>query len=325
MKLPRRKFLHLAAGAAALPAMPRIASALDYPTRPVHLIATFAPGGVNDMSARVIGSYLSAHLGRQFVVDNRPGAGGNVGTEVVTKSAPDGYTLLMADISNAINPALYDNIGFDFIRDTAPIGGVLRAPNVLVVHPSFPIRTVPDLIAYAKSNPGMVRAATAGIGSAPHVFGELFDSEAGIKMVQVHYRGAGPALIDMLGGTTEVMFPNMGSSIAYINAKRLIPLAVTCSTRSDVLPDVPALAEFLPGYEANYWSGIVAPKNTPAQLVNELNRAINSALADPQIIARLRDIGATAIPGRPADFGKFIADETDKWGKVIRAAGIKVE
>jgi tripartite-type tricarboxylate transporter receptor subunit TctC len=325
MKMSRRRLVQFAGTALAMPAIIRPSFAQSYPTRPVHLIATFAPGGINDVSARVIGSFLSAHLGQQFVVDNRPGAGGNVGTEVVTKSAPDGYTLLMADISNAINPALYDNINFDFIRDTVPIGGVLRAPNVLVVHPSFPIRTVPELIAYAKSNPGMVRAATAGIGSAPHVFGELFSSVAGVKMVQVHYRGAGPALIDMLGGTTEVMFPNMGSSIAYINAKKLIPLAVTCSTRSDVLPDVPALAESLPGYEANYWSGIVAPKNTPAQLVNELNRAVNSALVDPQINARLRDIGATAIPGRPADFAKLVADETEKWGKVIRAAGIKAE
>jgi tripartite-type tricarboxylate transporter receptor subunit TctC len=323
--MKRRTFLNLAAGVATLPVLSRFARAQAYPTRPVHLIVPFAPGGANDASARIIAAWLSERFGQQFVVDNRSGAGGNIGTEVVIKSAPDGYTLLMGDVSNTINATLYENLSFNFIRDAVPVAGVVRSPNVLVVHPSFPSRTVPELIAYAKANPGMVSAASSGVGGASHIFGEFFSFMAGVKMVQIHYRGAGPALIDMLGGTTQVMFPALSSAVAYVNAGKLIPLAVTSSTRSEFLPDVPALAEFLPGYEANYWDGIVAPKTTPVQLVNELNGAINAALADPKVKARLRDLGATAIPGTNADFAKFIGDETDKWGKVIRAAGIKAE
>lgn len=308
-----------------LPTVSRIAWAQSYPTRPVHMIVPFAPAGGNDASARIIAAWLSERLGQQFIVDNRSGAGGDIGTEAVIKSAPDGYTLLMGDVSNTINTTLYEKLSFNFIRDTVPVAGVVRSPNVLVVHPSFPSRTVPELIAYAKANPGMVSAASSGVGGASHIFGEFFSFMAGVKMVQIHYRGAGPALIDMLGGTTQVMFPSLSSAVAYIKADKLIPLAITSSTRSEFLPDVPTLAEFLPGYEANYWDGIVAPKSTPVQLVNELNGAINAALADPKIKVRLRDPGATAIPGTSANFAKLIADETVKWGKVIRAANIKAE
>jgi tripartite-type tricarboxylate transporter receptor subunit TctC len=325
MKLPRRTFLHLAAGGAALSAVPRIARAQTYPSRPVHLISTFAVGGVNDLSARLIGQALAERLGQQFVVENRTGAGGNIGTEVVVKAAPDGYTLLLADISNAFNATLYDNLSFNFIRDMTPIASAIRAPSVLVVHPSFPARTVPDLIAYARANPGKVTMAGAGIGSLPHMAGELFKSMAGVNIVQVQYRGAGPALIDMLGGQTQVMIPTSVSSIEYVKAGKLRPLAVTTAVRSKVLPDVPSLAEFLPGYEASYWDGFAAPRNTPTQIVDKLNSEIRSALADPKIGSHLQELGATATPGSPSDFAKLIADETEKWGKVIRAANIKAE
>jgi tripartite-type tricarboxylate transporter receptor subunit TctC len=325
MKLHRRRFLKLAAGVAAAPTLPRLASALDYPTRPVHVISPFAAGGVNDLSARLIGQSLSGRLGQQFIIENRSGAGGNIGTEAVVRAAPDGYTLLLADISNAFNATLYDNLNFNFIRDIAPAAGAVRAPNVMVVHPAFPARTVPELIAYAKANPGKVTMAGAGIGSIPHIAGELFKSMAGVNIVQVQYRGAGPALIDMLGGQTQVMIPTSVSSIEYIRAGKLRPLAVTTGARSEVLPDVPTLSEFLPGYEASYWDGFGAPRSTPAQIVDTLNNEINAALADSKIKAQLRDLGATVMTGSPSDFGKLIAAETEKWGKVIRAAGIRAE
>jgi tripartite-type tricarboxylate transporter receptor subunit TctC len=325
MKLPRRKFLHLAASAAVLSALSRLAWTQTYPTRPVHVISPFAPGGVNDLSARLIGQSLSGRLGQQFVIENRSGAGGNIGTETVVRAAPDGYTLLLADISNAFNATLYDNLNFNFIRDIAPVAGAVRAPNVMVVHPTFPAKTVPELIAYAKANPGKVTMAGAGIGSIPHIAGELFKSMAGVNIVQVQYRGAGPALIDMLGGQTQVMIPTSVSSIEYIRAGKLRPLAVTTTARSEILPDVPTLSEFLPGYEASYWDGLGVPRSTPVQIVDKLNNEINAALADLKIKAQLRDLGATAMTGSPSDFGKLIVDETEKWGKVIRAANIKAD
>jgi tripartite-type tricarboxylate transporter receptor subunit TctC len=325
VKLPRRKFLHLAACAAALPAVSRIAWARTYPSRPIHLISPFAVGGVNDLSARLMGQALSQRVGQQFVIENRTGAGGNIGTEVVVKAVPDGYTLLLVEISNAFNATLYDNLNFNFIRDITPIASIIRAPNVMVVHPSLPAKTVPEFITYAKANPGKINMAAAGIGSFPHICGELFKMMAGVNIVQVQYRGAGPALIDMLGGQTQVMFPSSVSSIEYIRAGKLRPLAVTTATRSEVLPDIPPLSEFLVDYEASYWNGFGAPKSTPAPIVNKLNGEINAALADPKIKAQFADLGATVLVGSPSDFGKLIADETEKWGKVIKFAGIKAE
>jgi tripartite-type tricarboxylate transporter receptor subunit TctC len=325
MKLARRRLLHFGFGAAALQVLTRSAMAQAYPSRPVHLISTFAVGGVNDLSARLIGQALSERLGQQFVVENRTGAGGNIGTELVVKAAPDGYTLLLTDISNAVNTTLYDNLSFNFLRDMVPVAAALLAPNILVVHPAFPVTTVPELIAYARANPGKVTMAGAGIGSMPHMCGELFKLLAGVNIVQVQYRGAGPALIDMLGGQTQVMFPNSVSSMEYIKAGKLRPLAVTAAARSEMLPDIPPLGELLPGYEASYWDGFAAPKNTPPQIVDKLNNEINGALADPRIKSRLGELGATAIPGSPADFRKLIADETQKWAKVVRAANLKAE
>jgi tripartite-type tricarboxylate transporter receptor subunit TctC len=325
MKLPRRKFLHLAAGAAALPAVSRFAWAQAYPTRPVRLIVTVAAGSSPDIIARLIGQWLSERLGQPFIIENRPGSGGNIGTEAVVRAPADGYTLLLCGIMNATNAGLYDKLNFDFIRDIAPVASVLRGPSVLVVHPSVPAKSVPEFIAYAKANPGKVYLASAGNGTGSHIAGELFKMMAGVDMVHVPYRGGGPALTDLLGGQVQVMFAATVVSIEYIRAGRLRPLAVTTATRSDALPDIPTVGEFMPGYEASAWFGIGAPKNTPTEIVDKLNREINAALADLNMKARLADLGGTALAGSPADFGKLIAEEIEKWAKVIKSAGIKPE
>jgi tripartite-type tricarboxylate transporter receptor subunit TctC len=325
MKLPRRTFLHLAAGAAALPAVSRFAWAQAYPSQPVRLIVTVAAGSSPDIIARLIGQWLSERLGQPFIIENRPGGGGNIGTEAVVRAPADGYTLLLCGIMNATNAALYGNLNFNFLRDIAPVAGVLRGPSVLVVHPSVPAKSVPEFIAYAKANPGKVYFASAGNGTGTHVFGELFKMIAGVEMVHVPYRGGGPALNDLLGGQVQVMFPATVVSIEYIRAGRLRPLAVTTAMRSEALPDLPTVGEFVPGYEASAWFGIGAPKNTPTEIVDKLNKQINAALADPNMKARLADLGGTVLAGSPADFGKLMADETEKWDKVIRDANIKPE
>ena len=325
MKLPRRQFLHLAAGAAALPAVPRIAQAQAYPTRPVRVIVGFTPGGATDIMARLIGQWLSDRLGHPFVIDNRPGAGSNIGTEAVVRAPADGYTLLLVSSSNAINATLYDKLSFNFLHDIAPVAGIIRSPLVMVVHELVPAKTVPEFIAYAKANPGKLNMGSPGTGSSLHLSGELFKVMTGVNLVHVPYRGAGPALADLIGGQVQVMFPGTVSSIDHIRAGRLRALAVTTATRSPVLPDIPPVGDFLPGYEASNWFGIGAPKATPAEIVAKLNTEINAALADPKIKARLADLGGTPLLGSPADFGKLIADDTEKWGKVIRAVNIKPE
>jgi tripartite-type tricarboxylate transporter receptor subunit TctC len=324
MKLPRRNFLHLAAGAAALPAISRVARAQTYPARPVRIIVGFAAGGPADILARLMGQWLSERLGQPFVIENRPGGGGNIGTEAVVKAPPDGYTLLLATTANTINATLYDKLNFNFISDIAPVAGISRYTFVMVVNPSMPTKTVPEFIAYAKANPGKINMASGGI-AALHVFGELFKMMTGVNLVHVPYRGQAPALADLLAGQVHVMFPNIVVSIEHIRAGRLRALAVTAATRSEALPDVPTVGEFVPGYEASGWSGLGAPKATPAEIVDKLNKEINAALADPKIKARLADLGGTPLVGSPADLGKLIAEETEKWRKVIRAANIKPE
>jgi tripartite-type tricarboxylate transporter receptor subunit TctC len=325
MKLPRRAFLRLAAGAAALPAVSRIAWAQAYPTRPVRIIVGAAPSGSFDIMARLIGQRLSEQLGQPFVIDNRPGAVGNIATEAVVRSPADGYTLLLVGAPHAINATLYDKLNFNFIRDIAPVAGIDREPLVMAVNPSVPARTVPEFIAYAKANPGKISMASAGNGTPSHVSGELFKMMAGVNMVHVPYRGGGPALPDLLAGQVQVMFPSMSSSIEYVRTGKLRALAVTTATRSDALPQVSTVSDFVPGFEATLWTGIGAPKNTPADIVDKLNREINAGLADPTIKARLADLGGTPLVGSPADFGKLIADETEKWAKVVKFAGIKPE
>jgi tripartite-type tricarboxylate transporter receptor subunit TctC len=325
MKLPRRAFLHLAAGAAALPAVSRLAWAQAYPTRPVRIIVGAAPSGSFDIMARLIGQRLSEQLGQPFVIDNRPGAVGNIATEAVVRSPADGYTLLLVGAPHAINATLYDKLNFNFIRDIAPVAGIIREPLVMAVNPSVPARTVPEFIAYAKANPAKISMASAGNGTPSHVSGELFKMMAGVNMVHVPYRGGGPALPDLLAGQVQVMFPSMSSSIEYVRTGKLRALAVTTATRSDALPQVSTVSDFVPGFEATLWTGIGAPKNTPADIVDKLNREINAGLADPTIKARLADLGGTPLVGSPADFGKLIADETEKWAKVIKSAGIKPE
>jgi tripartite-type tricarboxylate transporter receptor subunit TctC len=325
MKLPRRKFLYLAAGAAALPAVSRFAWAQAYPSRPVRLIVPFAPAGASDITARLIGQWLSERLGQQFVIDNRPGGGGNIGTEAVVRAPADGYTLLMVGSANASNATFYDKLNFNFIRDIAPVAGVFRGPYVMVVNPSVPASTVPEFIAYAKATPRKVNMASSGIGAVPHVAGELFKMMAGIDMVHVPYRGGGPALTDLLAGQVQVYFPTTVASIGYIRTGRLRALAVTAATRSDALPDIPTVGESLPGYEASTFYGVGAPKVTPAEIVDKLNKEVNAALADPKMKARLADLGGVALPGSPAEFGKLIADETEKWAKVIKFAGIRAD
>jgi tripartite-type tricarboxylate transporter receptor subunit TctC len=323
MKLLRRKFLHLAAGAAAFPAVSRIARAQSYPSKPVRVIVPLAAGGSTDIVARLIGQWLSERLGQQFIIENRTGAGGNTGTEAAVRAPADGYTLLAVQAGNAMNTTLYDRLSFNFIRDTAPVAGIIRVPNVLVVHPSVPARTVPEFIAHAKANPGKINMATPGVGTSPHLAGELFKMLAGVDLTHVPYRGGGPAQADLLGGRVQGMFPSAAASIASIKAGTLRALAVTTSQRLEVLPDVPTVGDFLAGYEASAWFGVAAPRNTPAEIVDVLNREINAGLADPKLKARLADLGATVLPGSPADFGKLIAEETEKWAKVIKFAGIK--
>jgi len=323
MKLPRRQFLHLAAGAAALPAVSRIARAQDYPTRPVRIIVPFPAGQATDTVARIVGQSLSERLGQQLVLENRTGAGGNIGTETVVRAAPDGYTLLLASVSNAMSTTLYSTLSFDFSRDIAPVASVGGGAYVMVVNPSVPARTVSEFIAYAKANPGKVNMASTGNGSASHLFGELFKMMSGANLVHIPYRGG--YVTDMLGGQVQVVFGSIASSIQYIKTGMLRALAVTTKTRSDALPDVPTLAEFVPGYEASIWYGLGAPKGTPAEVIGRLNKEVNAVAADPTTKARLASIGNDPTPMAPAEFGRFIADETEKWGKVIRTANIKAE
>jgi tripartite-type tricarboxylate transporter receptor subunit TctC len=325
MTLQRRDFLRGVASAAALPALPRAAAALDYPTRPVHLISGYAAGGVVDIVARLIGAQLSERLGQTFIVEDRPGAGSNLATEMVARAAPDGYSLLLSSSSNSWNATLYDKLNFDFIRDMAPVATITHSLNVMEVHPSVPAKTVPEFIAYAKANPGKINMASAGQGSSPHLYGELFKIMTGVDLVTVQYRGGGPALPDLLAGQCQVMFDSIVSSIEHIRAGRLRPLAVTSANRASVLPDIPAVAEFVPGYEGTGWQGISAPKNTPAEVIEKINRAVNAALATPDFTARLKDLGAEPFVSSPGEFGSFNAAYTEKWAKVIRAANIRAE
>jgi tripartite-type tricarboxylate transporter receptor subunit TctC len=323
MKLSRRTFLHMAAGAAALPTLSCAARAQAYPSRPVRLVVAFPAGGATDIFARVIGQWLSERLGQQFIIENRPGAGANIGTEAVVNAAPDGYTLLMASSANAITATLYEKLNFNFIRDIAPVAGTNRNPLVMTVNLSFPAKTVPEVIAYAKANPGKITMASAGNGTVQHVGGELFKMMAGVDMLHVPYRGEAPALTDLLGGQVQVIFATLPGSIEHIRSNKLRALAVTGPSRWETLPDVPTVGDFVPGYEASGWNGIGVPKNTSPEIVERLNREINAGLADPKIKERFAELGGTTLPGSPADFGKFIATETEKWGKVIRAANIK--
>ena len=325
MKCPRRTFLRLALGAAALPAVSRVAWAQAYPSRPVRIIVPFAPAGSTDIVARLIGQWLSERLGQQFVVENRPGAGTNIGTEAVVTAPADGYTLLLAGPANVISMALYDKLNFNFTRDIAPIASIMRFPFVMEVHPSVPAKTVPEFMAYAKANPGKLNMASAGTGSATHLTGELFKMMTGLNILHVPYRGAGPALIDMIGGQVQLYFDAIPASIEHIKAGKLRALAVTTVTRSELLPETPPLSDFLPDYDVSGWFGVGAPARTPVEIIDRLNKEINAGLADPKIKARFADLGATVIPGSPANFGKLIAEETEKWGKVIRAANIKAD
>jgi len=325
MKLPRRNFLHLAAGAAALPAVSRIAMAQTYPSRPVRLIVTTAAGGSPDIIARLIGQWLSERLGQPIIVDNRPGAGTNIGTEMGVRAPPDGYTLLMALSANAINATLYDKLPFNFIRDTAPVASIASIPLIMEVNPSVPAKTVPEFIAYAKANPGKINMASGGSGTPAHVAGELFKMMAGINMVHVPYRGEGLALPDLISGQLQALFGVMPASLGYIKAGKLRALAVTTAKRQELLPDVPTAGEFLPGYEARGWYGIVGPKATPVNIIEKLNQEINAALADPSMKTRLTDLGCAVFAGSPADFGKFIAEETEKWAKVVKFSGAKAD
>jgi tripartite-type tricarboxylate transporter receptor subunit TctC len=325
LKLHRRKFLHLAAVAAALPAASRFAWAQTYPTRPVRIIVGLAPGGSNDILARLMGQWLSERLGQPFVIENRPGAGGNIATEAVVRAPADGYTLLMLGPSSAINAALYDKLNFVLLRDIAPVVPFLRGSEVLVVNPSVPAKSVPELIAYAKANPGKLNVASAGNGSNPHLAGELFKMMAGVDLVHVPYRSGGAALTALLAGQVQVMFAGTASSIEHIRGNKVRALAVTTATRSDAFPDIPTVGEFVPGYESSTWFGLGAPKSTSAEIIETLNKEINAALVDPKMKARIADLGGTPFPGSPAAFGKHLADETEKWAKVIKFAGLKAQ
>jgi tripartite-type tricarboxylate transporter receptor subunit TctC len=324
VKLARRQFLHLAA-AIALPVVSRIAWAQTYPARPVRIVVGLTAGSASDIVARIMGQWLSERLGQQFIVENRPGAGTNIAAEAVVRSVPDGYTLLLAASPNAINASLYDKLSFNFIRDIAPVAAISREPNVIVVNPSLPTRTVPELIAYAKANPGRINMASAGNGTTSHLAGELFKMMTGVNMVHVPYRGGGPALTDLLAGQVQVFFPPMVVPVGQIRAGKLRALAVTTATRSEALPDIPTVGEFVPGYEASVWFGLGVPKGTPAEVINKLNQETNAALTDIKIKARMAESGGTVLPGSPADFGKLIAEETEKWSKVVQEANIKPE
>jgi tripartite-type tricarboxylate transporter receptor subunit TctC len=323
MKLARRRFLYLAAGAALLPAVSRIATAQAYPTRPVRLIIGYPPGGSADITARLIGQWLSERLGQPFVIESRPGAGTNIATETVVNAPPDGYTLLLVAPANAINATLYEKLNHNFVRDIAPVAGLIRFPNVIVVNPSVPAKTVPELIAYAKANPGTLNMASSGAGSTIHVSGELFKMMTGINMVHVPYRGGAPALTDLISGQVQVMFDNVPTSIEFIRAGKLRPLAVTTAARSNVLPDLPTVADFVPGYEASAWYGVGVPKGTPEAIIDKLNKEINAILADPKARARFDELGASLIAGSPAEFGQLVADETEKWAKVVKFSGAR--
>jgi tripartite-type tricarboxylate transporter receptor subunit TctC len=323
MRLPRRRFLDLAASAAAVSVFPRFACAQSYPARPVRIILGFPAGGGGDIVARLIGQWLSEKLGQQFIVENRPGAASNIGTETVVKSSPDGYTLLLVTSANAVNATFYEKLNFDFIRDIVPVAAIVQLPLVMEVNPSFPAKTVSQFIAYAKANPGRINFASGGNGTPPHVAGELFNMLAGVKMLHVPYRGDSPAVTDLIGGQVQVYFGTLTGSIEYIKAGKLHALAVTPMHRSEALPDVPTISEFLPGFDANTWLGLGAPKNTAFEIVNKLNKEINAALADARIKARFADLGLTVTPGSPADFRKVIVDDTAKWAKVVKFAGLK--
>jgi tripartite-type tricarboxylate transporter receptor subunit TctC len=325
MKFRRRQFLRLAAGAAVLPAVSNIAKAQAYPTRPVRLVIGYTPGGSADLTARLMGQWLSEKLGQPFVIENRPGGGTNIATEAVIRAAPDGYTLLLVAPANAINATLYDKLNFSFLQEIEPIAGIIRFPNVVVVNPSVPVNTIPELIAYAKANPGKLNMASSGNGSTIHMSGELFKMLTGINMVHVPYRGGAPALTDMLSGQVQVMFDNIPTCAEHVKSGKLRGLAVTSTARSEVLPDLPTVADFLPGYEASAWYGLAAPKGTPREIVETLNKAVNAVLTDPVAKKRFAEVGAILLPGSAADFGKLLADETEKWGKVVKFAGAKVD
>jgi tripartite-type tricarboxylate transporter receptor subunit TctC len=325
VKLPRRQFLHVAASAAALPAGSRLVWAQAYPTRPVRLIVPFGPAGASDITARLIGQWLSERLGQQFVIENRPGAGGNIATEAVVRASPDGYTLLYVTTANASNATLYDKLNFNFVRDIAPIAPIVSFPYIMVVNPSVPAKTLPEFIAYAKANPGKINMASPGIGSTPHVNGELFKVMTGINIVHVPYRSLAAVMTDLLSGQVQLYFGTTASSLEYVRTGKLRALGVTIERRLDALPGIPTVAEFVPGYEASNWYGVGAPKATPAEIIDKLNTEINAALADLKIKARLADLGGTELTGSPADFGKLIVEETEKWGKVVKFAGVKAD
>ena len=325
MKFLRRQFLKFAAAVVAAPILPRLATALDYPTRPTRVVAGFAAGGGVDITARLIGQWLADRLGQPFVVENRTGAGGNIGTETVVNAAPDGYTLLLATVPNAVNASLYEKLSFNFVRDITPVAGVIGVPMVVLVNPGVPAQTLPAFISYAKANPGKVNMASAGSGSAPHMAGELFKMMTGIDMVHVPYRGQGPAMTDLLSGQVQILFAAAPGTADFIKTGKLRALAVTTAARMQEQPDIPTVGDFVPGYEASQWYGFAAPKNTPAEIVDKLNKEINMAIADPAMKARLAAIGGRTMPGSPSDFGNLIADETEKWAKVVRAGGLKPE
>jgi tripartite-type tricarboxylate transporter receptor subunit TctC len=323
--LARRRFLQLAAAATVAPMAPRIARAQSYPARPVRIIIGYTPGGSADLTARLLGQWLTERLGQTFVVESRPGGGTNIATEAVVRAPPDGYTLLLVAPANAINATLYEKLNYDFIRDIAPVAGLNRFPNVMEVNPAVPAKTVPEFIAYAKANPGKINYASSGNGSTIHMSAELFKMMVGADLVHVPYRGSAPALTDMLGGQVQVMFDNLPTSLEHIRAGKLRPLAITSATRSELIPDVPTLADFVPGYESSAWYGVGAPKGTPAEIIDKLNKEINATLADPKAKARIAEMGATLITGSPADFGKLVADETEKWGKVVKFSGARAD
>jgi tripartite-type tricarboxylate transporter receptor subunit TctC len=323
MKISRRKFLHLAASSTVVPALPRTARAQAYPSRPVHIIVPYAAAGPNDIVARVVCQWMSEHLGQPFVIENRPGAGTNIGTEVVVHAPPDGYTALVVSVSHAINATLYEKLSFSFVRDIAPVASIMRVPNVMVVNPSFPARSVREFIDYGKANPGKLNFGSSGVGASNHMGGELFKFMTGLDMMHVPYRSSGPALTDLISGQVQVMFDSIASAVEHIRSGRLRPLGVTTATKADALPEVPVIGDTVPGYELSNWFGFGMPRNTPADVVMTFNKAVNQAIADPKLKARLAELGGILMPGSPADFGKLIAEETEKWGKVIRSANIK--